>query len=1142
MIFKFWIVATILVSLLHFSGADSAGDGVSYQLAHSAILIRSSSFAVAVDDHHYVQLLNDAAAAAAAASLHEQQELADNIFHKAKFAVFGSHVETAPAHFYQRSLASQEGDRQFFVAFSTRSDVRTLLALQKFTGSRVFSHIHGDLYAVIGGSDFAAKARLFPGVSWAQEREGASKLGSSLQQSLHEAGAAEDRGGVFEVVAECWYDGCAAAAAAVRRVCPDVYLHPSLVEMHCRAGVLPAAVAVLANHIAVDFVDIKPSLHLYNYGGKTIISKGPSDSTPGPSHVLSLINTSASIIAVADSGIDMNNCFFYDGQPGWIRNSSRVVSTYAVQSCEMCGRCCGNQSGPKCTNASNACGNYIDQSGHGTHVVGTVAGSGPPEVQYGNGIAMGAKIFFQDIENIQSNDTCFTTGAGGCMSLSAPSDMFNLFTPAFQAGARVHSNSWGPATFNYTVRMRQTDEFISSNPTFLVLFAAGNNGISDPNRDLGSVTNNCKNCLIVGASQQSDALFRTMSPFVDDSAFCPIASLLSNRSNGSLAVDPCCANPLSCVGRCCNWTSPANMSLTCCAEQTTCGGMSSCSVESGNIRSATNVAAFSSRGPTPDGRFKPDLVAPGEDVLSAATPDQRVSAILGLTLNVTSANHCGVPNRTAPRSAQDNLDIALKVASGTSMATPLMAGAVEKIRQYFVQGYYPAGKPGSGTCFEPEEALVRAVVLASCVSVTTDPSWGLWSQRYPLSFGFFRFPLPPALSPSFFHGFGLPVLDQAVYMANSTNNYTMLFVNMTYTSESAATAFNVTCNASLAHAVPLTLALVWTDPPGSTNSMKQLVNDLDLIVVLPGASPPQLFGNMRAFADQSNTVERVVTECPPEGVVTAIIALGDSLKTASQAWYLVANGPVMGIVSAAVPPHSTGRSEAPAFQPYSCMKDAVIVAIVQFKSSSTAWSCGGAPGRLSCSVKKRVFVSSLAQIAGVAVQAITVLGNNATSLLMALQCSAAISSWSIKDQSTSLKYVSAPSLFAAIRNTSNMFYDADAVLSGFDWSTFVNISTIASTNSTIPSTTPPATTAFAPPATTASAPPATTAFAPPDARSADSAGALTYGAIAAISIGCLATVIVAVLVLAHRKRIAAACLRLFKPSQDIPLSQNLMER
>jgi subtilisin family serine protease len=190
--------------------------------------------------------------------------------------------------------------------------------------------------------------------------------------------------------------------------------------------------------------------------------------------VLSGIDVSDSIIAVADTGIDMNNCFFYDdavSMPPY--NNSRVVQSYTVFPCEVCGRCCGSQSGANCSNSTNACGDYIDQTAHGTHVVGTIAGAGPGNVTYGNGISNGAKIFFQDFEKLLNDSQCYAPGMCS-RGISRPTDLFNLFSPAYQAGARVHSNSWGTVgNYQYNQESRATDSFTADNPTFIVLFCRG---------------------------------------------------------------------------------------------------------------------------------------------------------------------------------------------------------------------------------------------------------------------------------------------------------------------------------------------------------------------------------------------------------------------------------------------------------------------------------------------------------------------------------------------------------------------------------------------------------------------------------------------------------------------------------------------
>jgi subtilisin family serine protease len=265
--------------------------------------------------------------------------------------------------------------------------------LQKTTGLRVAAHVQEDMYVAVGSPAFAAKARRFPGVSWVLQRSASSKISTLLQRVLNETGD-----GTTELVAECWRNACVRAAAAIKSVCPDVYLHPTVVEVHCPHTALRPAVLILSEHIGVDYIDVKAAAFGTNMGGRTIIGSGPDATTPDTSRVLSEIDVTGSIVAVADSGLDMNNCFFYDANSSCPWNNSRVLLSYVAQPCEMCGRCCGFHQAPNCTNALNSCGNFVDESFHGTHVAGTVAGAGPADVAYGNGIARGAKTFLEDIE------------------------------------------------------------------------------------------------------------------------------------------------------------------------------------------------------------------------------------------------------------------------------------------------------------------------------------------------------------------------------------------------------------------------------------------------------------------------------------------------------------------------------------------------------------------------------------------------------------------------------------------------------------------------------------------------------------------------------------------------------------------------
>lgn len=110
--------------------------------------------------------------------------------------------------------------------------------------------------------------------------------------------------------------------------------------------------------------------------------------------------------------------------------------------------------------------------GHGTMVTGTFGGNDDPIGSSTNdGGAKGAKVFFQDIGDVQQ------WGGYWRDALSwVPSDYDNLFGPAYNAGARVHSGSWGSATTAYTQGAQMLDEFMWDNPDMLIIFSNGNGG------------------------------------------------------------------------------------------------------------------------------------------------------------------------------------------------------------------------------------------------------------------------------------------------------------------------------------------------------------------------------------------------------------------------------------------------------------------------------------------------------------------------------------------------------------------------------------------------------------------------------------------------------------------------------------------
>src|SRR5262249_12977817 len=99
---------------------------------------------------------------------------------------------------------------------------------------------------------------------------------------------------------------------------------------------------------------------------------------------------------------------------------------------------------------------------------------------------------------------------------------------------------------------------------------------------------------------------------------------------------------------------------------------------------AGNMASFSSLGPTDDGRIKPEITIPGQNISSANSD------------NNTGSNNC---NQVS--------------FSGTSMASPAAAGLTALIRQYYTDGWYPSGAINAADSFVPTAALLRASLINS---------------------------------------------------------------------------------------------------------------------------------------------------------------------------------------------------------------------------------------------------------------------------------------------------------------------------------------------------------------------------------------------------------------------------------------------
>ncbi|MCX7848576.1 MAG: S8 family serine peptidase, partial [bacterium] len=325
-------------------------------------------------------------------------------------------------------------------------------------------------------------------------------------------------------------------------------------------------------------------------------------------------------------------------------------------------------------------------------------------------------------------------------------DFYALLAQAYEHGARIHSDSWGADVYGkYTWLARLADEFVWDTPEMLVVCAAGNNGW-DANRD-GVV-------------------------------------------DGMGIIAPATAKNVLSVGGAETWRAPGSGGLTSWTwydywpegfplEPLACDYVSS---SADGVR--RGLAAFSSRGPTADNRIKPDIVAPATDIISCRAR--------------TRGNMFG----------WGVYDEYYVFAGGTSMATPLAAGAAALVREWLVT------RTGH---VRPSAALVKALLLAGAQSLAPG-QYGYGPQREI-----------PAAVPNMAEGWG--VLDLGNTLA-PTNDRLALLVDHTLADTGVTNAYELV----LTTAAVVRAWLVYSDYPASLAAAITLVNDLDLVVRAPSGA------------------------------------------------------------------------------------------------------------------------------------------------------------------------------------------------------------------------------------------------------------------------------------------------------------------
>jgi subtilisin-like proprotein convertase family protein len=211
--------------------------------------------------------------------------------------------------------------------------------------------------------------------------------------------------------------------------------------------------------------------------------------------------------AVADTGLDDDMCFFKynaggvtDSQAPTLPGIGTPDPTKKVQAYYVI-------PGASAYDGNTTCGTSAEWW-HGTHVVASVLGdnfatlSTPTSGGHdtGDGMAPNAKVNFQDV----GNETT------GCLDGLA-TDNYLIFQQAWNAGSRIHSNSWGGDTAGvYTADCELVDRFTWDHEDFSLFFASGNAGSGA--QTVGSPAA-AKNCVTIGATTNGSGGANAMASF-----------------------------------------------------------------------------------------------------------------------------------------------------------------------------------------------------------------------------------------------------------------------------------------------------------------------------------------------------------------------------------------------------------------------------------------------------------------------------------------------------------------------------------------------------------------------------------------------------------------------------------------------------
>ena len=499
-----------------------------------------------------------------------------------------------------------------------------------------------------------------------------------------------------------------------------------VVEYHRerQASVLvePSALQWLATQGAIEWIEARPWATLDNNEAVEIMDVDhvwDSSTMTGINSSWTHLDGSGVIVAVADSGLDngVNNSLMH---PDFRDHIVDIVSMPLSA---------GQQTW--CGASSNDDGAADTDSGHGTHVAGSVLGDGTNSGGSIKGAAPEARLYMQAIGQWCPTDVSSSNGGWSLRGL--PSDLFNLFEPAYDNGSQVHTNSWGSGSNpgSYNSMAMQADSSAVLFPDMIILFSAGNAGTdasADGEVDEDTIGNpgTAKNVLTIGAGENDRS---TINNYWGTST-----------SSGAVYSPPISTDKMA--------------------------------------NNSEGMAAFSSRGPTDDGRIKPDMTAPGTYILSTKS---RSTSATGWGAYASNPNYTYM--------------------GGTSMSCPLTAGAAALIIQHLMEN------EGESS---PNSSLVKAIFAASARDMT--------GQYGSVTNG------AGETAPNIHEGWGMVNLSSAV-------NTSWVDGDSVITDDERGWSFAVPPAAP-----DMRIVLSWTDPASTPAASTHLVNNLNLAIKDPAGT------------------------------------------------------------------------------------------------------------------------------------------------------------------------------------------------------------------------------------------------------------------------------------------------------------------